>query len=72
MSENQSTEPTPRKPEIADYALLKLVGSGSYGEVWLARTVTENYCAIKIVYRDRFESDAPFERDSISLRSDTL
>src|SRR5262245_23465449 len=50
-------------PEIPDYALVKRIGQGSYGEVWLARNVLGTYYAVKIVYRQTFESDRPFERE---------
>ncbi len=48
---------------IPDHQLLKLIGQGSYGEVWLARNVMGTYRAVKVVYRDRFESDRPYERE---------
>src|SRR5262249_53182778 len=37
------------KPEIRDHELIVRVGSGSYGEVWLARNVMGTYRAVKIV-----------------------
>jgi hypothetical protein len=44
--------------------MLRLIGHGSYGEVWLARhTVLNTYRAVKVVYRDRFLEDRPFERE---------
>ena len=51
------------KPAIPDHELLKLIGSGAYGEVWLARSVTGAYRAVKVVYRRRFEDSRPFERE---------
>src|SRR5688572_7178857 len=50
-------------PEIPDYDLIKRIGQGSYGEVWLARSVMGTFRAVKIVHRSAFESDRPFERE---------
>jgi serine/threonine protein kinase len=50
-------------PDIPDHQLIRCIGSGSYGEVWLARNVMGNYRAVKIVYRKTFENDRPFERE---------
>jgi Tfp pilus assembly protein PilF len=50
-------------PAIPDYELLRLIGQGSYGQVWLARSVTGALRAIKIVYRASFDHDRPFERE---------
>lgn len=36
---------------------------GAYGEVWLARGLTGIFRAVKFVWRDRFESAEPFERE---------
>ncbi|HXP61153.1 MAG TPA: protein kinase [Dongiaceae bacterium] len=52
------------RPAVPNHEMLRLIGSGSYGEVWLARhTVLNSYCAVKVVYRDRFLEDRPFERE---------
>jgi hypothetical protein len=50
-------------PRVPDHELLRLIGSGSYGEVWLARNVLETYRAVKVVYRSRFSSARPYERE---------
>ncbi len=52
------------RPAVPDHEMLRLIGHGSYGEVWLARhTVLNTYRAVKVVYRDRFLEDRPFERE---------
>ena len=51
------------EPLIPDHELLKPVGRGSYGVAWLARAVTGVYRAVKVVYRDTFEDDKPYERE---------
>jgi serine/threonine protein kinase/WD40 repeat protein len=51
------------RPLIPDYDLLTRIGGGSYGDVWLARGVTGNLYAIKVVWRENFCSDRPYERE---------
>jgi len=53
----------PEPPVIPDHQLLQRIGRGSYGEVWLARSVTGAYRAVKIVYRQDFDHERPFERE---------
>jgi serine/threonine protein kinase len=55
-------------PPIPDLELLKRIGGGSYGEVWLARNVFGQFRAVKIVFRSAFESDRPFEREFEGVR----
>ena len=57
--------PRPERPAppISDHELLRPIGFGSYGEVWLARNVMGVYRAVKVVYRDSFESETPYERE---------
>lgn len=50
-------------PRVADHDLVRRIGAGSYGEVWLARAVTGQWRAVKAVSRDRFSSDRPYERE---------
>lgn len=51
------------RPTLPDYELLRLIGRGSYGDVWLARGVTGAYRAVKIVWRSRFPDLQPYERE---------
>src|ERR1041384_3491159 len=53
------TEP----PEIPDHELLRCIGQGSYGDVWLARSLLGAFRAVKIVYRKRLGNEAPFNRE---------
>ncbi|PYJ98174.1 MAG: hypothetical protein DME23_12840 [Verrucomicrobia bacterium] len=50
-------------PTVPDHELLRCIGRGSYGEVWLARNVMGTYRAVKVVYRTTFDHDRPFERE---------
>lgn len=52
-----------RPPRVPDHELVRPIGAGSYGEVWLARSVTGQWRAVKVVARARFESDRPYERE---------
>src|SRR5947208_11029920 len=54
--------PTP-PPSVPDHELLRRIGGGSYGEVWLARNKLGTLRAIKVVYRRTFEDARPFERE---------
>ncbi len=56
-------------PPVPDHALLRCIGEGSYGEVWLARNVMGTYRAVKIVYRKHFESDSPFDREFTGIKN---
>ena len=51
------------RPRIPDFELVRQIGAGSYGDVWLARGLTGAYRAVKIVWRDRFSTAEPFERE---------
>src|SRR2546423_12158238 len=50
-------------PRIPDHQLLRCIGRGAYGEVWLARTILGEFRAVKLVYRKQFEHDRPYERE---------
>ena len=50
-------------PTIPDHDVLRKIGGGSYGEVWLARGVTGALRAVKVVWRDDFEDERSFERE---------
>ena len=40
-----------------------MIGRGAYGEIWLARTVTGAFRAVKVVYRSTFDSERAFLRE---------
>lgn len=48
---------------IPDHELVRRIGGGSYGDVWLARTTVGTWRAVKVVFRDRFTDPRPYERE---------
>jgi CHASE2 domain-containing sensor protein len=48
--------------EIPDHTLIRCIGEGAYGQVWLARNAIGLFHAVKVVYRSRFGTDEPYER----------
>jgi WD40 repeat protein len=56
-------------PETPDYDLIRCVGSGAFGDVWLARAKpTLRYRAIKLVCRNRFPRDSLYETEFNGLK----
>jgi CHASE2 domain-containing sensor protein len=53
---------------IGDHELLRPIGKGAYGEVWLGRSLVGIYRAVKVIYRRNFEHAAPFEREFRGLK----
>src|SRR5512138_2558623 len=64
-----SEVPAPDPPErtafpfVPDHQLLRLIGSGASGQVWLARDIQGVYRAVKIVYEKTFRHRRPFDRE---------
>lgn len=48
---------------LGDHGLIRLIGRGSYGEVWLAQNVTGALRAVKVVWRAKFQDERPYERE---------
>src|SRR5438874_12173253 len=59
---------SPAPPQIPDHELLRRVGEGAYGEVWLAKNVMGTYRAMKIVYRRSFSDERPYEREFAGIK----
>jgi WD40 repeat protein len=55
-------------PVIPDHTLLRPIGRGAYGEVWLARNVMGAPRAVKIIWRRQFDSTRPYEREFAGIQ----
>ena len=64
---DSSAESAP-PPRAADHEVLKQIGSGGYGGVWLARSAGGQLRAVKVVWRSRFSSERPYEREFTGIR----
>src|SRR6266850_2879237 len=64
-SPSSSVENIPSRPPppIPDHEIIARIGGGSYGEVWLARSITGALRAVKVVWRCHFASERPYERE---------
>src|SRR5215213_9501257 len=60
-----SSEPP---PVIPDHQLFRRIGKGAYGEVWLAQNVMGTWRAVKIVWREGFGSERPYEREFMGIK----
>src|SRR5271157_5556764 len=48
-------------PVVADHELVRLIGAGSGGQVWLARNALGTYRAVKVIFKKAFPRQKPFE-----------
>ena len=53
---------------VPDHQLLRRIGRGSYGDVWLARHTMGMFRAVKIVHRKAFDHQRPFDREISGIR----
>lgn len=50
-------------PGIPGHTLLRLIGQGSYGQIWLARNQLGTLRAVKLVHRRTFAEARPYQRE---------
>jgi len=63
--------PDGEPPPIPDHQMIRRIGKGAYGEVWLARDEIGTYHAVKIIFRKSFEDNSPFDREFRGLQQYT-
>jgi serine/threonine protein kinase len=56
-----SPEEAAPRPVVAEHELVRRIGVGSGGEVWLAKNALGTYRAVKIIFRKSFPWQKPFE-----------
>ena len=67
--ESSSASTNTASLHIPDHQLVRCIGRGAYGEVWLARSIMGTYRAVKILWRKTFETDRPFEREFAGIQN---
>lgn len=67
---DSSSTAVERLPRIPDHEVVSLqpIGSGSFGTVWLAKTLMGTYRAIKVVARSSFAEQRPFDTEFNGIR----
>ena len=59
---NMDEKPTTQEAQVADHTLVRCVGEGAYGQVWIGRNAIGLHHAVKIIYRNRFSVEGPYDR----------
>ena len=54
---NGQDDPDLPTPKIPNYQLVKLIGQGSFGQVWIALDATNSPCALKIIHKRRTKEE---------------
>src|SRR5580765_7837274 len=55
-------------PANLDYEVIRLIARGGYGEVWLVKDNAGTYRACKVVYRESFDNERPYEREYAGIK----
>jgi len=71
---SRRSDSTPPEPQgapclsIPDHKLIRHIGQGSYGEVWLAESALGTLRAVKVVFRRTFTHERPYEREFSGIK----
>lgn len=68
-SKGNPISPSQPPPHIPGHELIRCIGRGAYGEVWLARNTLGTLRAVKIVHRQPGEEDLLFDREFKGLQA---
>ena len=60
---DRNRRPVGTQPVVPDHEIIRMIGQGAYGEVWLACSLTGAYRAVKVVWREDFADDALFAQE---------
>lgn len=63
MADNDAVE----YPEIPDYDIIECVGKGAYGRIYLAVNVIGGSRAVKVIHRNAFENQRPYDREFMGI-----
>ena len=65
---NQDSYADARQPSLPEHKPLRCIGRGGYGAVWLSSSATRNLVAVKVVWREAFDSDEQFKREFSAIQ----
>jgi serine/threonine protein kinase len=50
-------------PQVADHVLIRQIGKGSYGVVWLAKSIIGGFHAVKVIERQKLPDERSYQRE---------
>jgi serine/threonine protein kinase len=62
-AENNPSESEPQTPAIPEHQLIRVIGEGGGGQVWLAQNAIGTYRAVKIVWKKAFHEGLSFTHE---------
>ena len=72
MNSTETSKPSEsapdNRPKVSGQELIRCIGAGSYGKVWLSRGLTGVYRAVKVIHRSSLPTNRAFEREFAGLQ----